>query len=327
MLTKRHLWLAVAGAAVLIAMWPAPSRTMNAQGSAASADRLLNGAIDIHLHIDPRTYGADTSTLRLAKSKGVRGVVIKNHYEPTVDVSLLLQHEISGLEIFGGIDLNFIVGGINPATVEHMGQVLTGATGFRRPPSGARRTGLVWLTTFDSETAVKAAKESRPFITVSRNGELVPQLKELIGILAKYDLVLATGHNSPAEALLMLREGRTRGVKHMVVTHAMDNPIFMKVAQIQEAVKLGALIEFDYRLMATHKDQTDAIRQVGPEHVILSEFMMPAPNTEPLKHPGVDGIGQFAEMMRSRGFTDSELEMMLKRNPARLLGLADVPGQ
>src|SRR5262245_28565604 len=61
----------------------------HAQGK-ASGDRLLNGAIDIHLHIDPMTYGADTSTLRLAKSKGVRAVVIKNHYEPTVDVGMLL---------------------------------------------------------------------------------------------------------------------------------------------------------------------------------------------------------------------------------------------
>ena len=43
--------------------------TLGAQGTTAG-DRLLRGAIDIHLHIDARTYGADISTLKLAKAEG-----------------------------------------------------------------------------------------------------------------------------------------------------------------------------------------------------------------------------------------------------------------
>ena len=251
----------------LVAMLGTPPSARAQSVADTDATRLLSGAIDIHLHIDPRPYGADISTLRLAKSRGVRGVVIKNHYEPTLDVSLLLRREIRGLEILGGIDLNHVVGGVNAAIVEHMGEALNGSSGFRPRAALAPRTGIVWMPTLDSENAVRAANRARPFLTVSRGGELVSEMKSVISVIAKYGLVLATGHNSAAEALMILREGRAQGVQHMVVTHAMDNPICMNVPQMEEAVELGALIEFDYRLVLSHEDQVDAIRQVGSQYV------------------------------------------------------------
>lgn len=320
--SMKAAWLVAIVAAAASLGCEQNSGTLEAQAS--PGDRLLRGAIDIHLHIDPRTYGADISTLELAKAKGVRGMVIKNHYEPTGDLALLLRREVPGLEIFGGTDLNFIVGGMNPAILDHMGETLAGINGFRPKRPGAPGTALVWLATFDSETAVRTAKQDRPFIKISDNGQLVPQVKEAIALIAKHQLVLATGHNSPQEGLLMLKEGKARGVNHMVVTHAMDNPVFMNVAQMREAIQLGALVEFDYRLVTTHKDQTDAMRALGPEHLILSEFLMPEANSEPLKHPGVDGASDFVGKMHALGFTDAELDLMLKRNPARLLGLPEL---
>jgi hypothetical protein len=292
-----------------------------AQAVPADADRVIRGSIDIHLHIDPRTYGADISTLKMAKARGVRGVVVKNHYEPTIDLSLLLSREVPGLEIFGGVDLNQIVGGINTTIVEHAGEVLAGTGGSRPRPAGAPRTGLIWLATLDSETAVRAAKQNRPFITVARNGELVPEVKKAISLIAKYGLVLATGHNSPEEVLMMLREGRAQKVQHMIVTHAMDNPIYMKVPQMQEAIKLGALVEFDYRRALTEEGQADAIRQIGAQNVILSEFLMPTGGADPLQYGNLDGVPKFLAGMRTHGFTDRDFDMMFKENPARLLGL------
>jgi len=316
-----HPITAVIALCVFMSMPRAESPLVGQPSTNADADRLLNGAIDIHLHIDPRPYGADISTLRLAASRGVRGVVIKNHYEPTVDLSLLLRREVTGIEIFGGVDLNHVVGGVNAAIVEHMGEALGGSGGFRGREPLAPRTGIVWMPTFDSENAVRAANQTRPFLTVSRNGELVSEVKRVISVIAKYGLVLATGHNSADEALMILREGRAQGVQHMVVTHAMDNPIFMDIPQMKEAVELGAIIEFDYRLVLSHEDQLEAIRQLGTQHAILSEFLMPTGGSEPLQYAGLDSMNGFVAGMRAHGFTDGDLDLMLKENPARLLGL------
>src|SRR6202008_101760 len=182
----------------------------------AAAARVLQGTIDIHVHSAPDNVprsidGLDVAAL--ARARGMRGIVLKNHYEPTAGLAFLARKEAPGLEVFGGIDLNLTVGGMNAAAVEHMTQV---AGGWGR---------VVWMSTFDAENQVRYSKENRPFVSVARNGELLPETKSVISVIARHGLVLATGHVSSAEGLMLLREGRQQGVTHMVVTHAINAPI------------------------------------------------------------------------------------------------------
>ena len=273
----------------------------------------LQGVIDIHVHSDPDSIPRSIDAIdlaRLAKSRGMRGLVLKNHYESTASLAYVVRKEVPGIEIFGGIDLNRTVGGINPAAVERMTMV---KGGWGR---------VVWMPTFDAENQVRYSKENRPSVPVSGNGELLPAVREVIGLIAKHHLVLATGHSSPAEGLLLIREGRRRGVEHMVVTHAMLAPVRMTVAQMREAASLGAYIEFVYNaLIGPNKmfdlpEYADAIRQVGPASVILSSDLGQVGN--PL-HP--DGLEAFFSGLKHSGFTNIELDRMSKINPARLLGL------
>ena len=99
------------------------------RGGADDAARVLVGTIDIHVHSDPDNVprsidGIDAA--KLARSKGMRGIVLKNHYDPTAGLAFLARKEAPGLEVFGGVDLNLTVGGMNPAAVEHMTQVAGG---------------------------------------------------------------------------------------------------------------------------------------------------------------------------------------------------------
>jgi len=132
------------------------------------------------------------------------------------------------MQVIGGVVLNRSIGGINPAAVEHMTQV-TGGLGK-----------VVWMPTFDSENGVRVNKESRPFVSVMRNGALLPEVTEVLDVIARHGLTLATGHSSPDEALTILREARARGIQRMVVTHAMFTPVLMNIPQMKEAVALGA---------------------------------------------------------------------------------------
>jgi hypothetical protein len=175
---------------------------------------------------------------RLALSKGMRGIVLKNHYESTAGLAFLARKAAPGLEVFGGIDLNLTVGGMNATAVEHMTEV-TGGWGR-----------IVWMSTFDAENQVRYSNENRPFVSVSRSGQLLPETKAVITVIARHGLVLATGHVSAAEALMLLREGKQQGVTHMVVTHAINPPMLMDVPQMIEAAKLGAFIEFAGSTMA-----------------------------------------------------------------------------
>ncbi len=187
-------------------------------------------------------------------------------------------------------------------------------------PGGRGR--VVWMPTFDSENGVRRAGENRPYVSVVRNGELLPEVREVIALTAKHDLVLATGHSSPAEALLLLQEGRRAGVKHMVVTHAMFTPVFMTVPQMKEAASLGAYIEFAGGNPGGNggaermKSFADAIRAIGVESCILSTDLGQANNPLP-----ADGFGALLMALRRLGLTAQELDRMAKQNPATLLGL------
>jgi microsomal dipeptidase-like Zn-dependent dipeptidase len=178
------------------------------------------------------------------------------------------------------------------------------------------------MPTFDAENQVRSSTESRPFVSVSRNGELLPAVKEVIALVAKYGLVLATGHSTPAEVLLLVREGRRQGVQRMVVTHAMNAPVLMDVLQMQEAAKLGALIEFVGGSLTTADANARldrfaaAIRAIGPEFCVLSSDLGQAGNALP-----PDGFGAFLVALAARGFTEADVDRMAKQNPARLLGL------
>jgi hypothetical protein len=283
------------------------------QRSPDDAARLLAGTIDIHVHADPDNVPRSVDGLEaatLARAKRRRGIVLKNHYDPTAGLAFLARKAAPGLEVFGGIDLNLTVGGMNATAVEHMTQV---AGGWGR---------VVWMSTFDAENQVRFSRQQRPFVSVSRNGQLLPETKAVIAAIARHKLVLATGHVSPQEGLLLVREARQQGAEHMVVTHAMNEPVLMTIAQMQEASRAGAFIEFVGGSLTTPDAGAridrfaDAIRKIGVQSCVLSSDLGQKANALP-----ADGYAAFLLALRDRGFTEVELARMSKQNPARLLGL------
>lgn len=299
-------------ALVAIGVFVMTIQVRGGQGAAEVASA-LKGAIDIHVHSypDDRPRSLDAiEAARNARARGMRAIVLKNHYESTAGLAYLVRKVVPEIELFGGIDLNLTVGGINPAAVEHMTRV-TGGWGR-----------IVWMPTFDAENQVRSAKETRPFVSVSRDGALLPEVIQVISLIAKHNLVLATGHSSAQEVLLLVREARRQGVQRIVVTHAMNAPILMTVSQMQEAAALGAFIEFVGGSLAAADaaERIDrfagAIRRVGPEFCILSSDLGQVGNALP-----ADGFGAFLVAMRGKGFSERDVDRMSKQNPARLLGL------
>jgi len=280
---------------------------------AAHAQSDLNGVIDIHAHSGPDSMPRSIDAVdlaRLAKQRGMRGLVLKNHYESTAALAYVVRQEVPGIEIFGGIDLNLTVGGINPAAVERM-VLMKGGWGK-----------VVWMPTFDNENQVKYSKENRPFVSVSKGGHLLPEVEQVIDIVAKHQLTLETGHSSPEDGLLIVHEAHQRGVQHIVVTHAMSAPVRMTIPQMKLAAADGAFIEFVYSstLGPDHvvevADFAKAIQALGATSCILaSDLGQP---TNPL-HP--DGLASFFQALRKEGISQADVDLMSKTNPAKALGL------
>jgi len=237
----------------------------------------------------------------------MRGLVLKNHYEPTASLAYIVRKEVPGIEVFGGISLDLTVGGVNPAAVEWMAKV---KGGYGK---------VVWMPTFDSEYQVTQSKQNRPFARVSKDGKLQPEVVQVIGIIAKHNMVLETGHNSPAEVLLLVREGKRQGVRNILVTHATNEYPGLSVDQVKEVAQLGAYSEFVWSGAqgAGLANWIKAIRAAGPAWCVISSDLG-QPNN-PL-HP--DGLLELYKTLKAQGFSDAEVAQMSQTNPARLLGLA-----
>jgi hypothetical protein len=275
----------------------------------------LRGLVDVHTHGDPDSAARKIDVLelaQLAKKEGMRAIVLKNHYTPTVQAAYLVAKLVPEVEIFGAIALNRSVGGVNPAAVEQ-------AVAMK-----GNKLKIVWMPTFDSENNVRFTKENRPFVPVAKNNQLLPEVEQVLQIIAKNQLVLATGHSSAAEDLMLVREAKKLGIQQVIVTHPLYAPIHMSIPEMQELAKLGVYLELcgnailpmavDGKIPV--EEYTKAIRAVGVDHMILSSDLGQAVN--PVH---TEGWKIILDVMRKQGFTQAELDTMTKSNPAKLLGL------
>src|SRR4030081_4099827 len=67
------------------------------------------GVIDMHVHSYPDVFGRnmdDIDVAQLAKARGLRGILIKNHISETASRAALVMKGVPGLEVFGGGVLN-----------------------------------------------------------------------------------------------------------------------------------------------------------------------------------------------------------------------------
>jgi hypothetical protein len=298
-------------------------------------DPALVGAIDIHEHLGPAPRFTNQKMsidvfdeAKLAKQRGMRGFVFKSHLDSSSALAayLIREHVEPGLEVFGRMPLNFTVGGINAAAVEAFAQV---AGGWGRiiemptmdgpcpcPPGVAARPQFATddFMSKNRRWAFIMPPGSPKFVPVSQNGELLPEVKRVIGLIAKIQtvdsngrLAIGTGHISGAEALMVAREARRLGIQ-VTSPHAASD---MTDAELKEFVGLGGFVELRH-----NGPRADLVRKIGAEAIIASTdcgFL-----NEPFPP---DCFAVMARQLRAQGVTEREIDLMFKENPAKLLGL------
>lgn len=291
-------------------------------------EEATEGMIDFHVHTLPDTFDRTVDAVeatRTARALGMRAVVLKGGAFETVTRAAQANAEVGGgIRAFGGVVLNWPMGGLNPAAVEAM-------VAFRG--GGAEGIGkVVWMPSIHARNHHERFGIPKPGVEVFDGTRLLPAAREILALCAEYDLVLQTGHLSPQEALALIREARAMGVERIVCTHADYDPINMTLEEQREAARLGAYIEHAYcgvflgpdspaeRFRAWRgvsvEQMAAAIKAVGAERCILSSDL----GASPLPRPA-EGYLAFVRQLRALGITDRELDWMGRRNPAALLGL------
>lgn len=283
----------------------------------AQSDLNLKGAIDFRVHSNPeavpRSIDAD-DVARLAKENGMRALVLCSHSESTAALAYIVRKQVPGIEVFGGIMLNKSVGGLNTDAVQRM-ILMKGGYGK-----------VVWFPTSDAEHFYSILKLKGQGVPVSRDGHLVPAAVAMIDLISKNpQLVLATGHISAEEILMVVHEAHMRGVKNIVVNNPLGIFARMTVPQMRQAIADGAYLEFVYNSLIGDKPQNniheyaEGIKQAGPAHAILGTDFGATEFPNLPFHP--QAMLEFMEALRKEGISVADINTMAKTNPARILGL------
>ncbi|MEU4423034.1 DUF6282 family protein [Actinoplanes sp. NPDC024001] len=302
---------------------------MSAPSAAARA--LVAGAYDTHVHVAPDVMERRIDDLDLAHrfaAVGLAGFVLKSHYVTTAERAAVVRKAVPGVDVLGAITLNGSMGGMNPAAVEIAGRL------------GAR---IVWMPTVDSRNqrtstagdlpgakpamwgALQADLHAQGIVpdaveVVDPSGAVRDDVRQVLRVVARHDMVLATGHLAAAEIIAVVRAARDEGVRRIVVTHPEFTSQRLPVADQRVLAEMGALLERCFTTPHTGKVTWDdlfaAIRAVGPEHSVLSSDL-----GQPFNPPVEDGLALFADRLLAAGFTEHEVRTMAVTN-TRLLAAA-----
>lgn len=279
---------------------------------------ILDGAVDLHIHtapdISPRSVTAVEAASQ-AKDLGLRAIGLKSH---STDTSARAQEaaEATGMEVYGGVVLNYAVGGLNPAAVLE----------------SARQGGrIVWMPTSSARHFLSEPEEAAnihphspidsPGLSLVEEGSLLPEVFEIIDIAIQHDLILCSGHISPMESAALFEEATARGSERNLVTHPHAPFVGMSAQEMISLADKGVFHEFVYA-MATPaleppqsiRELADLIRIVGAESCILS-----SDGGQALNPPPSDMYRSFIKSLKDEGLSDDHLKMMASANPGRLL--------
>ena len=278
----------------------------------SNVDRILEGALDIHVHFGPdpkveRRAGAVEIALQ-ARDLGMQGVVLKSHEYPTHPVAATTSDLINDVTVLGGIALDEEVGGLNVSAVKATANM------------GGR---IVWMPTYSAKADRETKGLDGGITLLASSGSLVPEVHSILEVIKSHDMVLATGHISTAESKALVSEARNMGIERVVVTHGTTMSFWtgMTVEDMKELAGMGAYIEHCLHVVmpTTHrldpKDLAKTVKEIGPEKCILSTDF--GQDFHPM--PGEGMRMGIATMLRS-GLEEVEVGMLVKDNPSRLMG-------
>ncbi len=293
----------------------------------ARIDKLLQGAIDPHVHSGPSIAPRGVDHLELAQEASAAGfaaVVTKDHdYSGVMTAWMINKHHPElKTKVYSSIVLNNVVGGINPYAVEH-----TAAMGGR----------IVWMPTLAAENHLeweKTSNRAHPASTQKiRTATAVPVLnadrsvrddvKQVLDVIARNDMVLASGHLHISETWLVFEEAKRRGVERLVLTHPEDF-VNATMNDVSGLAKMGAFVEHSLCMFVEGskfkilegEDLRKHIDAAGVDRTILASDLGQTGTISP-----VEGIRRGIKLCMDLGYTDEEIKKMVSGNAASAIGI------
>jgi len=290
-----------------------------------TAEELLQGAIDLHVHSDPDIVPRlmdDLDLAEAARRAGMAAILLKNHYLVTADRARLVQKVVPGIRVFGGLVLNVpACGGLNVDAVR--AAIDLGAKAIWLPTMSAINYIEHYAHSAPPHVGTRVQRyRAIPVPVVDARGAPTRELSEILALVAEADIILGTGHLSPRETRGVVDAALRAGVRRVLVNHPELWSIDMSLDDQRELAARGVMLE---RCICSATNDShgvtpqriaDQIRAVGAASTVMATDY-----GQVVSPPAPDGLRWYIEQMLACGIPAADVEMMVRVNPAKLLGL------
>ncbi len=281
----------------------------------------VTGAVDLHCHPYPDLFprlADDFDIVRAARDAGLKAILLKCHHENTVSRAYLVQRVIPGIRVFGGIVLNYYVGGINPAAVE--ASLRLGGKEVWMPTVDAGYHAEIHGGTGGYDSQQGGRSQAEGIWVADREGKLRPEVKEVLELVAEHGAILGTSHLAPREIVALVREARSVGVEKIVITHPYFRVPNLDLDTLEEVARLGAMPEFGYCTVspawqyAAPEKIVAAVQRIGASRCLLVSDTGQRHNPMPS-----EALRIFAQTIYEKGVSMAQVTRMITDNPMQLL--------
>jgi len=293
--------------------------------------RILIGAIDPHVHSGPSIAPRGIDHLELAREMSeakFAAVITKDHdYSGVMTAALIAKHHPElKTKVYSGITLNNVVGGMNPYAVEHTA-AMGGKIVFM--PTLAAENHLRWekSANWSHPASTQKMRPASPVPVLDANGQVRDDVKEVLDVIAKTDMALASGHLHVSETWKVFEEAQRRGVKRLVFTHP-EEIVDASLNDVRGIAAMGAFVEHSLSMfiegskfkVCADEDLQKHIEAAGVAQTILCSDLGQTGTFSPL-----EGFRRGVKLCIDLGYDDDQIHAMVSTNAARAFGLeADV---
>jgi len=303
-------------------------------------EELLRGVIDVHIHGAPlggwlpgRPKMLDTCVE--ASRVGMKALVFKDHNTMNVNCAIIVQDVLNAMaadvssrgetftpvEVYGGVVLNYAVGGMNLAAV--------------KTALDYGRCKEIWLPSLDAAHQKEAMGRDGGIRVTTGPDQLTPEMIGVLEMLHDYNnnrkndrCSLSSCHVSNEEKADILRYVRKKQLNvDVMLDHVTQEMTILTPSEAKEMIDLGGylqfaecscvpwagmqdwIIAFDYSFNLIK----ELLREKGPEHLMLISDAG-QPGNEPIQ-----GWRMFLKTLLAQGISKEHINIMAKDVPYGIL--------
>ncbi|MBS3819886.1 hypothetical protein KGY73_10345 [bacterium] len=275
----------------------------------------MKGVYDVHVHASPSIFnrwGDAAQTAEACQAAGMSGIVLKAHHGSTTELANELNKKFE-INVFGGVVLNYFVGGLNPYAVD-----ACCALGGK----------IVWLPTIHAAAhkplgrfefqEPKTKKFPEKGIRIAQGKDLVGPMSEILKILHNKKVVLGTGHVSAEEIKILVNSIQEKQVNvRILVNHAHFYTPAINQADVEKIKGKNTWFEVSHFSQMSRATSIEKMAQTIKDHPDAN-WVMASDSGQPV-HKAPQALKAFKKSLLKQGIHPNQLDQMMRISPIKLL--------